>query len=114
MAARLNWQRIYVQVRNLPARRTRQSANGALRQQLTLPSCLPQNMAYRSGPDCGPDMWFAFEYFADGRECSIPAWNGPEYAREEADEKARERKGQHMGGGLDGGGDEVGWEGMVP
>ncbi|GJN87830.1 hypothetical protein Rhopal_000785-T1 [Rhodotorula paludigena] len=85
MAARLNWQRIYV-----------------------------QNMAYRSGPDCGPDMWFAFEYFADGRECSIPAWNGPEYAREEADEKARERKGQHMGGGLDGGGDEVGWEGMVP
>ncbi|KAK4052094.1 hypothetical protein OIV83_002388 [Microbotryomycetes sp. JL201] len=52
-AARLNWQRIYV-----------------------------QNMALRSGPDCGTDMWFAFEQFADGADCEIPAWNGPQYAKE--------------------------------
>ncbi|BGP37220.1 hypothetical protein JCM10449v2_001125 [Rhodotorula kratochvilovae] len=83
MAARLNWEKIYV-----------------------------QNMAYRSGPDCGPDMWFAFEYFADGRECTIPAWNGPEYARLEAEEKKEAREGQHMGGELLGGGDELGWEGL--
>ncbi|KPV77035.1 uncharacterized protein RHOBADRAFT_42248 [Rhodotorula graminis WP1] len=84
MAARLNWHKIYV-----------------------------QNMAYRSGPDCGPDMWFAFEYFADGRDCEIPAWSGPEYARLEDDERKAARAGQHMEGGLVGGGDEVGWEGIV-
>lgn len=43
---------------------------------------LSQNMAWRSGPDCGPDTWFAFEQFADGDECEIPAWNGPQYAKE--------------------------------
>ncbi|KAM0751823.1 hypothetical protein T439DRAFT_219924 [Meredithblackwellia eburnea MCA 4105] len=53
-AARLNWQKIYV-----------------------------QNMAWREG-DCGPDMWFGFEYFADGRDCRIPAWVGPYYARLES------------------------------
>ncbi|KAK4050568.1 hypothetical protein OIO90_005035 [Microbotryomycetes sp. JL221] len=52
-AARLNWRKIYV-----------------------------QNMALRSGPDCGSDMWFAFEQFADGADCEIPAWNGPLYAQE--------------------------------
>ncbi|GAA6047937.1 hypothetical protein JCM3770_006434 [Rhodotorula araucariae] len=82
MAARLNWEKVYV-----------------------------QNMAHRSGSDCGPDTWFAFEYFADGRDCRIPAWNGPEYARLEAEEKKEAREGQHMGGELLGGGDELGWEG---
>lgn len=69
-------------------------------------------MAYRSGPDCGPDMWFAFEYFADGRDCEIPAWSGPEYARVDDLEHKAARAGQHMDGGLVGGGDEVGWEGL--
>ncbi|GAA5976877.1 hypothetical protein JCM5350_007275 [Sporobolomyces pararoseus] len=50
-AARLNWKKIYV-----------------------------QNMALRTGSDCGSDLWFGFEYFADGRDCEIPVWNGPEYA----------------------------------
>lgn len=54
-AARLNWQKIYV-----------------------------QNMSQRKGTDCGPDMWFGFEYFADGRDCEIPAWVGPHYARQES------------------------------
>ncbi|SCV72559.1 BQ2448_4096 [Microbotryum intermedium] len=49
-AARLNWPRIYV-----------------------------QNMALRQGADCGSDVWFAFEYFADGRDCHIPVWSGPEH-----------------------------------
>ncbi|SCZ92522.1 BZ3500_MvSof-1268-A1-R1_Chr5-2g07940 [Microbotryum saponariae] len=49
-AARLNWPRIYV-----------------------------QNMALRQGTDCGSDVWFAFEYFADGRDCTIPVWSGPEH-----------------------------------
>ncbi|KAL8277616.1 hypothetical protein RQP46_010048 [Phenoliferia psychrophenolica] len=53
-AARLNWRRIYV-----------------------------QNMAEREG-DCGTDMWFGFEYFADGRDCRIPAWVGPHYAKLES------------------------------
>lgn len=70
-------------------------------------------MAYRSGPDCGPDMWFAFEYFADGRDCEIPAWSGPEYARLEAEEREAAMAGQHMEGGIVGGGDEVGWEGLA-
>lgn len=52
--ARLNWDRIYV-----------------------------QNMAQREG-DCGPDMWFSFEYFADGRDCRVPAWVGPVYAKLES------------------------------
>lgn len=43
-------------------------------------ACLFQNMAERQG-DCGPDMWFGFEYFADGRDCQVPAWVGPHYAR---------------------------------
>ncbi|KAI5481072.1 hypothetical protein MNV49_006258 [Pseudohyphozyma bogoriensis] len=50
-AASLNWQKIYV-----------------------------QNMHLREG-DCGPDEWFTFEWFADGTDCRIPVWNGPEYAR---------------------------------
>ncbi|KAK4705888.1 hypothetical protein P7C70_g310, partial [Phenoliferia sp. Uapishka_3] len=53
-AARLNWRKIYV-----------------------------QNMAHRQG-DCGADKWFGFEYFADGRDCVVPAWSGPGYARIEA------------------------------
>ncbi|GAA6061179.1 hypothetical protein JCM10212_002392 [Sporobolomyces blumeae] len=52
-AARLKWDKIYV-----------------------------QNMALRTGTDCGDDLWFGFEYFADGRDCDIPVWNGPEYAKE--------------------------------
>lgn len=35
-------------------------------------------MSLRSG-DCGPDLWFSFQWFADG-SCVIPVWNGPEYA----------------------------------
>ncbi|BGP13219.1 hypothetical protein JCM10213_005011 [Rhodosporidiobolus nylandii] len=81
--ARLNWQKIYV-----------------------------QNMAWASGSECGADLWFRFEDFADGRDCAIPAWNGPEYARLEAAEKQAKRKGSHLEGGLQGGGDEVGREGL--
>ncbi|GAA5826182.1 hypothetical protein JCM11251_007197 [Rhodosporidiobolus azoricus] len=82
-AARLNWKKIYV-----------------------------QNMAWATGAECGHDMWFRFEDFADGRDCQIPAWNGPEYARLEATEEEAKREGQHMEGGLSGGGDEVGREGL--
>jgi len=55
-AAALNWQKIYV-----------------------------QNMALAKG-ECGKDLWFTFLYFADGRDCTVPAWNGPQYARLEAEE----------------------------
>ncbi|GAA5823002.1 hypothetical protein JCM5353_007849 [Sporobolomyces roseus] len=58
-AARLNWRKIYV-----------------------------QNMALRTGSDCGSDLWFGFEYFADGRDCEIPVWNGPEYAKHELQEQS--------------------------
>ncbi|GAA5863323.1 hypothetical protein JCM1840_007487 [Sporobolomyces johnsonii] len=83
-AARLTWRKIYV-----------------------------QNMALRVGPDCGPDLWFGFEYFADGRDCEIPVWNGPEYAQIDAEQKQYEREGQHVDGELLGGGDEVGQEGLM-
>ncbi|GAA5974128.1 hypothetical protein JCM11641_003451 [Rhodosporidiobolus odoratus] len=82
-AARLNWKKIYV-----------------------------QNMAWAQGPECGPDMWFRFEDFADGRDCQIPAWNGPECAALEESEQESARAAQHMAGGLQGGGDEVGREGL--
>ncbi|GAA5954821.1 hypothetical protein JCM3765_007784 [Sporobolomyces pararoseus] len=59
-AARLNWKKIYV-----------------------------QNMALRTGSDCGSDLWFGFEYFADGRDCEIPVWNGPEYALLEQKERQK-------------------------
>jgi hypothetical protein len=52
-AARLNWQKIYIQ----------------------------QN-AYRNGPDCGADFWFTFEYWSDGRNCTILVWNGPQKAED--------------------------------
>ncbi|GAA5894452.1 uncharacterized protein JCM6883_002107 [Sporobolomyces salmoneus] len=61
-AARLNWKKIYV-----------------------------QNMALRVGPDCGSDLWFGFEYFADGRDCEIPVWNGPEYALLDRQEEEKRR-----------------------
>ncbi|GAA5923897.1 uncharacterized protein JCM15063_005493 [Sporobolomyces koalae] len=63
-AARLNWKKIYV-----------------------------QNMALRTGPDCGDDLWFGFEYFADGRDCEIPVWNGPEYAAELEQESKTNKPG---------------------
>ncbi|GAA6052622.1 hypothetical protein JCM3770_006407 [Rhodotorula araucariae] len=52
-AARLNWEKILIQ----------------------------QN-AYRTGPDCGYDFWFTFEYWSDGRNCTIPVWNGPQKAKD--------------------------------
>ncbi|GAA6015566.1 hypothetical protein JCM10207_008128 [Rhodosporidiobolus poonsookiae] len=82
-AARLNWKSIYV-----------------------------QNMAFANGPGCGPDMWFRFEDFADGRDCNIPAWNGPEYATLDAAEEQDRRERLPLEGGLAGGGDEVGREGL--
>lgn len=51
-AARLNWKRAYI-----------------------------QNTAYRS-QGCGPDVWFTFEFWADGEDCFIPAWIGPEHLLE--------------------------------
>ncbi|GAA6011354.1 hypothetical protein JCM11491_002755 [Sporobolomyces phaffii] len=62
-AARLNWEKIYV-----------------------------QNMALRTGSDCGSDLWFGFEYFADGRDCDIPVWNGPEYALVEREAKQQQQQ----------------------
>ncbi|BGP03443.1 Proteophosphoglycan 5 [Rhodotorula toruloides ATCC 204091] len=52
-AARLNWEKILIQ----------------------------QN-AFRHGPDCGYDFWFTFEYWSDGRNCTIPVWNGPQKAKD--------------------------------
>lgn len=52
-AARLNWDRVYV-----------------------------QNYALRTGTDCGESLYAGFEYFADGRKCEIPAWSGPDYAKD--------------------------------
>ena len=34
-------------------------------------------MALAEG-DCGPDKWFTFEYIADGKDCVVPAWSGPQ------------------------------------
>ncbi|GAA5887178.1 hypothetical protein JCM16303_002217 [Sporobolomyces ruberrimus] len=64
-AARLNWDKIYV-----------------------------QNMALRTGSDCGDDLWFGFEYFADGRDCEIPVWSGPEYAKLEQEEAKKKKQQQ--------------------
>ena len=53
-------------------------------------------MDWRTGPDCGPDMWFAFEQFADGDDCDIPAWIGPHYAKEFDKEEENRRKEKEL------------------
>ncbi|GAA6029993.1 hypothetical protein JCM8097_009205 [Rhodosporidiobolus ruineniae] len=82
-AARLNWKKIYV-----------------------------QNMAWAQGPECGPDIWFLFQDVADGRDCTVPAWNGPEYALLDAEAAKEEKAAKLLEGGFEGGGDEVGREGL--
>jgi hypothetical protein len=57
---------------------------------------LLQNMALRTGSDCGDDLWFGFEYFADGRDCEIPVWSGPEYAKLEQEESKKKKKKQQQ------------------
>lgn len=39
-------------------------------------------MFFNNG-NCGPDPWFAYEYWSDGRFCDIEVWNGPALWEEE-------------------------------
>jgi hypothetical protein len=57
-------------------------------------------------------MWFRFEDFADGRDCSVPAWNGPEYALLDEAEQQEKKDERLLASSLDDGGDEVGRDGL--